>query len=142
MPINGFSIGRDVAVDFNLPQGLVRFSNVTGFTKKQITTGIESKGLDGTNRFGDIPSGWEGTLTIDRANANMDQAFAFVEGLYYSGANVPASTIQETITEPSGAITQWRYIGVSMKFDDAGDAEGDKKITQKLSWKASLRQQV
>jgi hypothetical protein len=142
LPINQLSIGRDVAVDFNLPQGPARFSNVTGFTKKQITTGIESKGLDGTNRFGEIPSGWEGTLTIDRANSNMDQAFAYLEGLYYAGANVPASTITETITEPNGSISQWRYTGVAMKFDDAGDAEGDKKITQKLSWKASLRQQV
>lgn len=125
-----------------MPQGLVRFSNVTDFSAKQISTAIESKGLDGINRFGEIPSGWEGSLTIDRANVNMDQAFSYLEGLYYAGQNVPASTIQETISEPNGSISQWRYWGVAFKYDDHGSWKGDAKVEQKLSWKASGRVRV
>lgn len=142
MPIDGFTIGRDVSITINMPQGLVRFSNITGFTRQQISTGIESKGLDGTDRFGEIPSGWQGTIEVDRANSNLDQAFAFLEGLYYSGANVPASTISETTTEKNGATTQFRYTGVAFKFDNPGDAKGDQKVTQTFSWKASRRKLV
>jgi hypothetical protein len=142
MPISGFTIGRDVSIDITMPQGPVRFSIVTGFSKKQISTGIESKGLDGKNRFGEIPSGWEGTVDVDRANPDLDRAFAYLEGLYYAGLNVPESAITETITEPDGSVTQWQYVGVAFKYDDAGNAQGDAKVTQKFSWKASLRNEI
>lgn len=141
MPINGFTIGRDIAIDINMPQGPVRFSNVTGFTKKQMSTGIVSKGIDGTDRFGEIPSGWEGDIEVDRANAALDAAFDYLEGLYYGNQNVPPSVITETITENNG-VTQWRYTGVAFKYDDAGGAKGDAKVTQKFSWKASRRIRV
>lgn len=142
MPVNGFTIGRDVSVIFNLPQGPVKFSNLTGFKRTQISTGIESKGLDGVDRFGEIPSGWQGTVELDRANANLDRAIAFLENLYYSGQNVPPSTFLETTTEASGATTQFRYTGVAIKFDDAGAAQGDAKVSQSFSWKASRRRLV
>ncbi|MBV9984505.1 hypothetical protein [Bradyrhizobium sp.] len=139
MPINGFTIGRDVAVDIIMPQGPVRFSIVTGWEAQPIQTGIESKGLDGTDRFGTIPSGWQGTVDIDRADANMDIAFDFLETLYYSGQNVPASSITETITEPNGTITVWRFVGVAFQFAEHGSFQGDAKVTQRLSWRASRR---
>ena len=142
MPINGFTVGRDVTIAINLPNGPVAFSNVTDFHAKQITKGIESKGIDGIDRFGEIPSGWEGGIEIDRADANMDAAFSYLEGLYYQGVNVPASQITETITEPQGGLTQWRYIGVAFKYDDHGSFKGDAKVAQKLSWKASQRIRV
>lgn len=142
MPVSGFTIGRDVSIDINMPQGPVRFSNITEFAAQQISTGIESKGLDGTDRFGEIPSGWQGTVTIDRANANLDRAIAFLEGLYYAGQNVPTSVITETITEPDGSVTQWQYVGVAIKFDDHGTYQGDAKVTQKFTWKASKRNEI
>lgn len=142
MPVAGFSIGRDVAIIINMPQGPVTFSNLTGFTRTQISTGIESKGLDGVDRFGEIPSGWSGNIEIDRANGNLDRAFAYLEGLYYSGQNVPPSTINETTTESNGTLTQFRYTGVAFKFDNAGDAKGDAKMTQTFSWKASRRRLI
>jgi hypothetical protein len=139
MPVAGFTIGRDVSIKINMPQGPVKFSNITKFTKQQISTGIESKGLDGTDRFGEIPSGWQGTIEVDRANGNLDRAFAYLEGLYYSGKNVPGSTITEVITEVDGSTTTFRFTGVSFKFDNAGDAAGDQKVTQTFSWKGSRR---
>lgn len=142
MPVSGFTIGRDVSIRINMPQGPQKFANLTGFTKTQISTGIESKGLDGTDRFGEIPGGWQGTIEIDRANANLDRAFAFLEGFYYAGQNVPTSTITEIITEANGTTTTFRYTGVAFKFDNAGDSKGDAKVTQTFSWKASRRRLV
>lgn len=142
MPVNGFTVGRDVSIRINMPQGPVTFSNITKFTRQQISTAIDSKGIDGVDRFGEIPSGWQGTIEVDRANGNVDRAFAHLEGLYYGGQNVPASTITETNTESNGATTQFRYTGVAFKFDDAGAVAGDAKVTQNFSWKASRRRLV
>lgn len=139
MPVQGFTIGKDAAVDFNLPQGPVRFSNVTNFTAHPIQTDIESKGQDGTDYFGTIPSGWQGTVDIDRFNANMDIAFDYLETLYYSGQPVPNGSIQETITEPDGSITVWKFIRVAFKYEDHGSYAGDQKVSQRMSWKASRR---
>lgn len=142
MPMNGYNLGSDVSVVFNLPQGPVTFANVTNFTAKQITKRVESAGIDGVTRYQEIPAGWEGTLDIDRANPNMDNAIAYLERLYFSGANVPASVIGETIKEASGASTSWQYNGVMFKFDDHGSWKGDDKVTQRLGWVASSRQSV
>ncbi len=139
MPINQLNIGRDVSVDINLPNGPVRFSNVTDFNPKQITKRQESQGIDGISRYQEIPAGWEGSIEIDRANSNVDLAISYLEGLYFAGVNVPPSTINQTITEPAGGITQWRFWGVQFKLDDQGSWKGDSKVTQKLSWVASGR---
>jgi hypothetical protein len=142
MPMNGYGLGRDVAVDFNLPQGPVRFSIITDFSAKQNTKRVESHGIDGICRYQEIPAGWEGSIEVDRADSNIDTAIGFLEQLYYAGANVPASTLTETISEPNGTVTQWRFIGVMFKFDDHGSWKGDNKVTQKLGWVASVRVQV
>jgi hypothetical protein len=139
---NAFNTGRDIAVDFNLPQGLVRFSIVTDVGRKQNTKSIESHGIDGVCRYVEVPGGWEGTLEIDRAGPELDQAIAYLEGLYYAGQPVPYSTITETISEISGKITVWRFTNVAIKGDDLGSWKGDAKVTQKLGWKASFRTQV
>ena len=139
MPINGYNTGRDVALDINMPNGPVRLANITDFTSKEMTKSEESHGIDGVSRYQEIPKGWEGTIDIDRANSNADTAIAYLEGLYFAGLNVPASTIVETIQEPTGGITQWRYWGVQFKMDDHGSWKGDGKVTQKLGWKSSGR---
>ena len=139
MPVGGFSIGRDVSIIINMPQGPVKFSNLTGFKRQQISTSIESKGLNGVDKFAEIPSGWQGSIDIDREDNALDLAFAFLENLYYSGQNVPSSTISETTTEKNGSVTQFRYVGVAFKFDNPGDAAGDAKMSQTFSWKASRR---
>ena len=142
MPAGGFSIGRDVSLTFNFPQGPVTFKNVVGFTRQQISTGLESKGLDGVDDFAEIPSGWQGTCEIDRKDPAADIAFAKIEDMYYAGQNIPYGTFSETTTEANGTTTQFRYVRVAVKFDNAGDAKGDAKITQTFSWKASRRRLI
>jgi hypothetical protein len=142
MPINNFSVGRDVAVDITGPNGPVTLSIVTHFDSKPMTKKQESHGIDGVVRFQYIPGGWQGTIEIDRANSNADDLHYTLETLYYNGSNVPAGTITETITEPDGSVTQWRFERVMFVLDDAGAFKGDSKVTQKLAWCASFRKKV
>lgn len=139
---NAFNVGRDIQVVFNLPQGPVAFAIITDHARKQNTKSVESHGIDGVCRYVEIPGGYEGTLEIDRANSLLDQAIAYLEGLYYAGAPVPYSTISEVISEISGGTTQWQFTNVVFKAEDLGSWKGDAKVTQKLAWKASFRNQV
>lgn len=142
MPANGFNIGKDHVLDIVTSRGILRAPILTGFTSKQITTSLESKAADGVNRFAELPAGWEGTMDFDRASSGLDDYFAQSEADYYGGLAGDVVTITETNTEVSGAITQFRFTGVVLKFDDAGDKGGEKIVKQKVSWKASRRIKV
>ena len=147
MPVNtGFgvlSIGKDVSIDVTLPNGqILNIDKVTAFDAKQDTTALNSKGLDGIHRFAEIPDGWSGSITIDRAGPGVDNFFAAVEASYYATGTLNAVRITQTIQEDAGTITQYRFDGVALKFTDAGSWSGDKYATQKLDFKASKRIKV
>lgn|SRR5574340_754645 len=142
MPVNGFSVGRDVSLDIVGPQGPLRFNLVTMFSAKPDITDQKVKGLDGITRHVRFPDGWSGTFSIERQDSTLDDYFAQLEANYYAGLNESSLTITETITEVSGAVTQYRFVGVLLRLDDAGDWEGDKTVKQKLSFVASRRIKV
>lgn len=142
MPVNGFTVGRDVSLDIIGPSGPLRFSLITGFSAKPDITDQKIKGLDGITRHVRFPDGWSGSLEIERENSLVDDYFADLEANYYAGLNEKAATITETITEVSGAVSQYQYVGVLFKLDDAGDYKGDATVKQKLSFVASRRLKV
>lgn len=142
MPANGFNIGKDVQLDIITPAGVLRASIRTDFTSKQDTTSLDVKGADGINRFAEIPAGWSGSFTFERADSRMDDYFAQSESDYYAGVASGTVSITETTQEVSGAITQFRYTGVVLKYEDAGGKASDKTITTKVSFKASKRLKV
>jgi hypothetical protein len=143
MPFANFSIGKDVVVDIITPQGVLALPvTTTSFDAKPEYNKIASVGLDGINREVSIPKGWRGTLTLDRQNNAVDAFFAKQEAGYYGGQNVLTGTITETIRESDGSVSQYRYVNVSLSFDDAGKKTGDNKIEQHVGFFASQRQQV
>ncbi len=142
MPINGFSVGRDLTLDITSTQGPLSFGLITKFTSKPDITDEKIKGLDGITRHVRFPDGWSGSFEIERQGAQLDSYFAQLESNYYAGANEEPCTITETRTEPDGSISQYRYEGVLLKLEEAGDWEGAKTVKQKLSFVASRRRQI
>jgi hypothetical protein len=141
--MNGFSVGRDVSIDiFGNLGNIERFNLITMFEAKQNTTRITIKGMDGVNRYLELPEGWEGSFAITRGNRAVDDYFAQIENTYYDGGDITAAAITETISEPGGGISQWRYEGVMMKLDDAGSFQGDAEVKQKISFCASRKRKV
>jgi hypothetical protein len=139
MPVNGFSIGRDVSLVVNAPEGIQRFSLITGFDSKPLTTDAKVKGLDGVTRHVIFHDGWQGTFSLERQDNSLEAYWAKLEDDYYSGFAQTAATITETIQEVDGSLSQFRYDGVIFKLDDAGEKKGDKTIAQKLSFVCSRR---
>lgn len=142
MPINGFSVGRDTSLDIISPNGPLDFGLVTNFHSKQEAIEKMVKGIDGISRPVRFYNGWTGTIDLERRGPDVDIYFALSEQNYYDGVDEGSCTITETMQEPDGSISQFRYIGVLLKYDDAGARTGDNTIQQKLSFMASRRIKV
>ena len=142
MPLNNFNIGKDVTYQVITPNGPLSISLKTGFEAKPQYNKIHSKGMDGVNRAMYVPDGWEGTMKVDRQNSLIDDYFASQEAAYYAGQNLLSGTITETIREVNGAVSQYRYTGVVLSFDEAGNKTGDAKIEQTIGFFASQRIKV
>lgn len=134
-----FSIGKDVTLDIIGPQGPLRFPILTGFEAKPSYKSIESKGLDGIDRYEDLPSGWNGTISLDRSNSAVDDFFAQKEANFYTGLSSTTVTITETIQETNGGVSQYRYTGVALTLQDAGSKTGDNKVPMKIGFRAGRR---
>lgn len=143
MPMNGFSVGRDLTINIIGFDGAIHsFGLQTNFDAKMVTNKVRIKGLDGIIRYLEIPDGWDGTFTYTKQDDLIDAYFANLEAAYYAGQNVPASSITETIQNADGSTSQYRFTGVMMRYDDAGMWAGDKDVPLKISWCASRRIKV
>lgn len=142
MPVNGFSVGKDVSLVLVSPQGPLDVSLVTEFMSKMDTIEIKIKGLDGVTRHVRFPDGWSGTFAIEREGPIIDNYFALIEADYYAGVDSSLCSLTEIIAEPDGSITEWRYLNVLLKYDDAGAWGGDKTVKQKLSFVSETRLKI
>lgn len=142
MPLNSYSVGRDVSLNIIGPSGPLVFSQIVGFQSKPDTTDKKIKGLDGITRHLRFPDGWSGSFDIERQDNTMDDYWAQIEANYYAGVNERPISITQTIQEPSGAISQYRYLDVLLTPDDAGGWKGDDSVKQKLKFVAARRIKV
>lgn len=143
MAAGQYNIGSDTQISFVSNGGLVKATILTSFNAKQMTTRLKSVAIDGVNRYRELEEGWDGTAGYDRADSILDNYFANKEANRYSGIPAPIGTITETtVNAADGSLSKFRYDGVSMKLDDIGTREGDKKVEQKITWVASRRIQV
>ncbi len=140
MSQNGYSLGRDTTVAVILPDGSsLNLGKVTKFTSKQDTTDEKIKGIDGVTDHLKFYEGWTGSFDIQRRNPELDNYFARLEANYFAGVDEPPATIQQTIVEPNGQVSQFRFERVLLKYDDAGDFTAAKAVSQKISFMASRR---
>ena len=142
MPLNGFSVGRDVTTTISTSDGTLSPTLITAFTSKQEQTTTKVKGLDGVTRTLVFPDGWSGSFDMDRQDSTLDDFFANAEANYFAGLDSSTATIMQTVSEPNGAVNQYQYTGVVLKFDDAGSWKSDAAVTQKLSFTAERRIKV
>jgi hypothetical protein len=142
MPINGLNVGKDVSIVVNTPTGIKRFSYITGFHSNPVTGDLKSTGLDGRSRHAVVHEGWEGEIDFDRDGPTFDNFWAEIEDAYFTGKNQLSGTITETIQEPAGGISVFRYDNVTFKMKTMGDKKGNALIQGKLGFFAERRPKV
>lgn len=142
MPQNNFSVGRDVTLTIIAQNGPLSLNLITSFTATQKTTDMTVKGLDGITRPLRFFDGWAGSFALERQGSTVDDYFTQLEANYYAGINEQPVSITETITEVSGAVSQYRYIGALLSFADGGAWSGDATVKQTINFVASRRIKV
>ena len=139
MPVNTFSVGRDVSLIIQTPGGPLVSGLVTSFDSKPDMTEQKIKGLDGITRPVRFFDGWSGKFEFERQDSYLDDYFAQLEANYYLGVPELPCAITETIQNPDLSISQYRYLNVLLKLDNAGDWAGDKTVKMTVSFIASRR---
>lgn len=139
MPVNGYTVGRDITISVQTPSGVLTLNGVTKFTKKRDSTTKKVKKIDGKTDTLNFPDGWSGTIDIERQDSTVDDYFAAVEAGYYAGQNSLPGSITETTTEVSGATTQYQYTATVLNLTNAGDAMADETVKLKIDWTSQQR---
>ena len=140
MSQNGYTLGRDNTIAVILPDGTtLQMGKITNWTAKQDVSDQKIKGMDGVTDHLKFYEGWSGSFSIERRGPDLDNYFAKLESNYYAGVDEPPAIMQQTITEPNGQVSQFRFERVILKYDDAGDFSGDKSVHQKVSFLATKR---
>ena len=143
MPANGFNVGRDLTLDIIDPvQGVLRFKIITETDHTPIYKSVESHGMDGNPRFAELPAGHELKFKFDRGTSAADDYFCNAEQNYFNGQTLPGVSVTETITEASGAVTQYRFTNGALKLESGGTFKGDSIVTQAISGKFARRIKV
>lgn len=142
MPVNSFSVGRDLTFTLIGPTGTLTLGGVTDYTCKPMFSKLKHKDLDGSVLNAAIPDGWDITIKLDRKDATLDNFFAALEASYFAGQNIANGTISETIQEADGSVSQFQYTNVSLTYDDAGSWRGDSLVPVTLTGSASRRNKV
>ncbi|QAU22594.1 hypothetical protein EO087_00240 [Dyella sp. M7H15-1] len=143
MPANNRNTGRDITIDLATANGPLPFPpTILSIDAKPKYKTIDSHPINGVPQETNIPVGWEIDIEFERAGPTFDAYAAALEAAYFSGQNLQPGTINETIQEPTGGISQWRYTNVVVRLDDAGSFKGDALVHQKVRAFASNKIQV
>lgn len=142
MPMNSYSVGRDISLCIVAANGPLVLNQITGFQSKPDTTDKKIKGLDGVTRHLRFPDGWSGTFDIERQDNALGDYWAQVEDGYYAGRNERPVSITETVQEVNGSVSQYRYVNVLLTPDDMGSWKGDESVKQKVKFVAERRIRV
>ncbi|EJN07788.1 hypothetical protein [Herbaspirillum sp. YR522] len=144
MSVGGQTVGKDIRLVVVTSRGTLDIppAAITAFSSSPSNGVDQRKGFDGKTRTLVTPGPWQGSLDIDRFNSSVEDYWAQIEADYYAGVNTPYGTIQETIQEPNGGITQYRYEDVALDLKDLGSKTADKAVTIKLDFHASRRTKI
>jgi hypothetical protein len=140
MPQNGLNLGRDYKFDVLTSTGLLVLPTLLNFKRHKINQKLTVKPLNTLPiNLNFMEGGWAGSFEVSRADGTLDNYFAAIEAQYYAGVNLPAGFIQETIDEVAGNVSTFQFQGVVLYYEDAGDAESEKNVIQRVSFAASTR---
>ncbi len=142
MPQSGYNLGRDYAIDINTSYGVIRIPQIISFDAKPNIKRINITKLSGETDELLIPDNWNITIVAARQGPVLDDFWAQYEADYYAGNAQSTGTITETVNEPDGSISIWRYQTVQYHLSDPGAKSGDKEVSQTLTCTARRRIKV
>ena len=132
------SIGRDVSVVLTVNGATIDLGNVTGFEANAVYSKVNVKRLDGKTLHAEIPDGWTGSFTMERANNNADAFFAQTEALWYSAGTLQNGTVTMAVTEADGSTSRYQFTGCALTFGKQ-TFKADAPVTMDVAFTATFR---
>lgn len=145
MPVNGFTVGRDVVVTMAGPGGaqiIIDSTQITNFDAKPHNRKEWSRPLNVPPMPIYIPDGWTGVVEVDRTDATLDTFQTSLEDTFWNGQNTLNGTILQTVTEDDGSITQYQFEGAMFWVDNPGNYKAEGRVTQHIEFCASRRRRI
>lgn len=142
MPVNGYTVGRDVTVTLSGPGGttiVIPASQITHFDAKPLKREEWARPLNSPPQPIYMPDGWRGTVEVDRLDATLDTFQSRLESNFWGGINTANGTAIETITEDNGSITQYQFNNVMYWVEDPGTFRADGIVRQRMEFCAGQR---
>jgi len=143
---DAFNVGRDATLNITAGGIPLKPTIITEFEFKQDTVQLKSKPLNGAPIFQEVPDGWSGSFSVDRADPTLDDFFSQAEDNWYAGDDQTIASILQTIADAAvgavGPIHQYLFEGVQMKLDQGGNYKQDDKVMQRVAWVASRRRKI
>jgi hypothetical protein len=135
-----FNLGTDRSIkiiDNNTSQAISfggKYTNLTSKPKKKL---VESNALDTYSDFRTTWDGHEGTITIDRANSDLERLMVQLEREYHQTGTEHFFTVQTTTYNQSTDSTEkFQYNYAVLMPDDDGDWKKDSTVPVKLTFHA------
>ncbi len=116
--------------------------DVVGFRSNQETKQQRSDPLNGLPIEFNTPSGWRGSFDVDRANDALDRLFAANETAFWTSGIISTGTLYTYITERTGGLSTYQYIGCAFTLQNAGDFKQEAIVRQTVNFFASQRVKV
>lgn len=140
MPIAGYSVGRDIQLSIVWNGQNYPLTQLASFDARQVTKEVTADDITtGFEHQVNIPQRWEGSLRYERTGGGIDRFIAAYEQAYFQGQNVLNATMGVQITEPSGAVQKWKFLGVIFVMEDAGKFDLQDIVRQTLRFRSRER---
>ena len=136
---NTYTIGRNCQVILLWNGTRVDLRDVTGFSASQEVKHQRADPLNSTPVEFTTPSGWRGQFQVDRGSSAVDDLVATIESSFWSFGTIGSGTIYQYVTEPSGSLSTYEFVGVSLILTSAGSYQADNIVKQTISFFASQR---
>ena len=140
MPIAGYSVGRDIQLSIVWNGQNYPLTQLASFDARQVTKEVTADDITtGFEHQVNILQRWEGSLRYERTGGGIDRFIAAYEQAYFQGQNVLNATMGVQITEPSGAVQKWKFLGVIFVMEDAGKFDLQDIVRQTLRFRSRER---
>lgn len=139
MPVNGMNVGRDYAFGlYDQNTGaVINLGDVQSVKITAVYHDIKSSPYNSTPKFGHVPDGFKGTITIVRTGAQLETLQLQLNAAFNAGTSMLAGFLNETVTNADGSVSRFQYTGVDFKIVEIADVSREKVVQQTVEFLAS-----
>jgi hypothetical protein len=143
MSVNGLSVGVDFSFGlYDANTGItLPLGDVQNIKETAMKHDISSRPYNAPPKFGYVPDGYSGTMTIIRTGSQLEDLQITLSNNFNNGVPILAGYLNKIVTDSNGT-KKYQYTRVSFFLSEIGDVSREKTVPQSLVWMASDKQQL